>query len=96
MSAYDYSLDRSLSRVSKGPRANNCHGPRLALFRHCSRDPDHAHLGNTLITRLRLRMADPCTKFEVSSVSRCGEFTWDVKFYNGSPGRDQAFFREDF
>jgi len=26
--------DRSLSRVSKGARANNCHGPRLALIRH--------------------------------------------------------------
>ena len=36
MAAYNYSLDRSLSRVSKGPRANNnCHGPRLALIRHC-------------------------------------------------------------
>jgi len=23
-------------------------------------------------------MADPCTKFEVSSVSRCGDFTWGV------------------
>ena len=32
----NYSLDRSLSRVHKGPRANNCHGPRLALIRHCS------------------------------------------------------------
>jgi len=31
----NYSLDRSLSRVSKGPRPNNCHGPRLALIRHC-------------------------------------------------------------
>ena len=28
-----------------------------------------------LITRLRLRMADPCTKFEVSR-----DFTWGVKF----------------
>ena len=27
--------DRSLSRVSKGARANNYHGPRLALIRHC-------------------------------------------------------------
>jgi len=26
--------DRSLSRVSKGARANNCHRPRLALIRH--------------------------------------------------------------
>jgi len=34
----------------------------------------------SLITRLRLRMADPCTKFEVSSVSRCEDITWDVKF----------------
>jgi len=32
----NYGLDRSLSRVSKGPRANNCHGPRLALIRHCA------------------------------------------------------------
>jgi len=34
----NYSLDRSLSRVSRpnGPRANNCHGPRLALIRHWS------------------------------------------------------------
>jgi len=32
----NYSLDRSLSRVSRpnGPRANNCHGRRLALIRH--------------------------------------------------------------
>jgi len=29
-----YSLDMSLSRVSKGSRANNCHGPRLDLIRH--------------------------------------------------------------
>ena len=28
------SLDRSLSRVNKGPRANICHGSRLALIRH--------------------------------------------------------------
>jgi len=50
--------------------------------RNCSRDPDHAHLGSTqsLITRLRLHMADPCTKSEVSSVSRCGDITWGVKF----------------
>ena len=34
----------------------------------------------SLITRLRLRMADPCTKFEVSSVSHCEDITWDVKF----------------
>ena len=32
MAAYNYSLDRSLSRVSKGHRANNCHGPRLAFL----------------------------------------------------------------
>jgi len=34
----------------------------------------------TLITRLRLCMADPCTKFEVSSISHCGDFTWGVKY----------------
>jgi len=34
----------------------------------------------SLITRLRLRMADPSTKFEVSSVSRCEDITGDVKF----------------
>jgi len=28
-------------------------------------------------------MADLCTKFEVSSVSRCGNFTWGVKFKTG-------------
>jgi len=33
-----------------------------------------------LITKLRLCMADPCTKFEVSSFSRCGEITRGVKF----------------
>jgi len=27
--------DRSLCRISKWPRADNCHGPRLALTRHC-------------------------------------------------------------
>ena len=30
--------------------------------------------------RLRLHMADPCTKSEVSSVSRCGDITWGIKF----------------
>ena len=35
---------------------------------------------HSLITRLRLQMADQCTKFEVSGVSRCGDFTWGVKF----------------
>jgi len=57
--------------------------------RNCSRDPGHAHLGNThssqFTRRLRLHMAEPCTKFEVSSVSRCGDITWGVKFYKGSP-----------
>ena len=45
--------------------------------RNCSRDPDHAHVANmhSLIKRLRLHIADPCTKFEVSSVGRCGEIT---------------------
>ena len=38
------------------------------------------HLRHSLITRLRLHMADPCTKSEVSSVSRCGDNTWGVKF----------------
>ena len=28
-------------------------------------------------------MPDPCTKFEVSSVSRCGDITWGAKFYKG-------------
>ena len=41
-------------------------------------------------------MADPCTKFEVSSVSRCGEITWDIKFQNWSADSDHAPFREDF
>ena len=35
---------------------------------------------HSLITRLRLNMAVPCTKSEVSSVSRCGDITWGVKF----------------
>ena len=39
--------------------------------------PLRAH---SLITRLRLPMADPCTKPEVSSVSRCTDITWGVKF----------------
>jgi len=50
---------------------------------------------HSLITTLRLRMADPCTKFEVSSVSRCGEITRGVKFYKEaqlSP-RDRAMRR---
>jgi len=41
-------------------------------------------------------MADPCTKFEVSSISRFRDFTWGVKFYKGSPDPDHASFREDF
>ena len=47
--------------------------------KNCLRDPDHAHLGNshhkTKTSHGRLR-----TKFEVSSVSRCGDFTWGLKF----------------
>jgi len=38
-------------------------------------------------------MADPCTKFEVSSVSRCGDITGDVKFQNVSHDTDHAPFR---
>ena len=38
------------------------------------------YIEHSLITRLRLRMADPCTTCEVSSVSRCGEITRGVKF----------------
>jgi len=34
---------------------------------------------HSLITRLRLRMANPCTKLEVSSVSRCGDFYMGCK-----------------
>ena len=41
-------------------------------------------------------MADPCTKFEVSSVSRCRDFTWGVKFYKWLPDPEHAPFREDF
>jgi len=36
------------------------------------------------------------TRFEVSSVSRCGVITWGVKFKNGSTDPDHAPFREDF
>ena len=35
---------------------------------------------HSLITSLRPHMADPCTKSEVSSVSRCEDITWGVKF----------------
>ena len=51
---------------------------------------------HSLITSLRLCMADPCTKFEVSSFSRCGDITRGVKFQNGSPNPDHAPFREAF
>ena len=51
---------------------------------------------HSLITRLRLHMADPCTKVEVSSISGCGEITRGVKIQNGSPNPDHAPFREDF
>ena len=40
--------------------------------------------------------ADPCIKFEVSGISRCGDFTWGVKFYNGSPDPDHAPFGKIF
>jgi len=33
----------------------------------------------SLITRLRLRIANPCTRFEVSSFSRCRDFTSGAK-----------------
>jgi len=52
---------------------------------------------HSLITRLTLHMANSCTEFEVSSVCRCGDITWGVKFYyKGSPNPDHAPFREDF
>ena len=40
--------------------------------RNCSQDPDHAHLGNTHSLqdlRVRLHMADPCTKYEVLAIA---------------------------
>jgi len=49
---------------------------------------------HSFITRPRLRMADPCTKFEVSSRSRRGDFTWGVKFQNESADSDRAPFRD--
>ena len=51
---------------------------------------------HALITRLRLHMADPCIKCEVSSVSHCGDITWGEKFYKGSPDPDHTPFKEDF
>jgi len=42
-SSHAYSLDRSLSRVSKGARASNCHGPRLALIRHWTSNGQFTH-----------------------------------------------------
>ena len=36
---------------------------------------------HSLITRLRLHMANPCTKSETCSVIRCGDITWGVKFF---------------
>ena len=40
---------------------------------------------HSLITRLRLRMGDPCTKFEVSSVNRCGRrfYIHTTHLFNG-------------
>jgi len=51
---------------------------------------------HSLITRLRLHMADPCTKFEVSSVSHCGDISHGVKFYNVSRDPDHAPFGKYF
>ena len=34
-------------------------------------------------------MADPCTKFEVSSIIRCGDFTWGEK--NSKTGQGRFF-----
>ena len=55
--SHGYSLDRSLSRVSKGPRANNCHGPRLALIRHRRLHGDGLYTCTVLL--MRLSMAVP-------------------------------------
>ena len=41
-------------------------------------------------------MANPFTKCEVPSFSRCGDFTWGVKFYKWSPVPERAPFRGDF
>ena len=40
----------------------------------------HPLAKSSLITRLRLHMANMCTKFEVSSVSHCGDISQGVKF----------------
>ena len=44
-------------------------------------------------------MTDPCTKFEVSSVIRCGDITRGVKFYKGhltltTPLSGKIFYRQ--
>ena len=48
--SHAYSLDRS---VSKGPRANNCHRPRLALIRHRARPPLEPPLTQILVENLQ-------------------------------------------
>jgi len=62
--------------------------------RNYSRDPDHAHLLDChwVITRLILHMANPYTKFEVSSISRTG-IARGVTFQNGSYDSDHAPFQ---
>jgi len=41
-------------------------------------------------------MDDPYTKSEISSISRCGDISQGVKFYNVSRDPDQAPFRKYF
>jgi len=51
------------------------------LCKNCSHDPDRANLGNTHSSQDKdIVWPTRVQKFEVSSVSRCGDFTWGVKF----------------
>ena len=49
---------------------------------------------HSLITILRLRMADPCTKFEVSSVIRCRDISQGVNLALTSPLSENIFHRQ--
>ena len=61
-----------------------------------SHDPDHAHFpwGQLVIRRLILHVVNSCTKFEVSSCSRCRDIVKGVQICNVPRVPDHTPFRD--
>jgi len=77
-----HSLDRSLSRVSKGPRTNNCHGPRSALIRHCLRCVSTWKWSLNWLATGQHRAGAESAVYDRSGVCVCVQSSWTGRFVN--------------